>query len=684
MGDHRHRVGAWALVVALLWGAAASAQEEEPAEDESLDVEVSAEGGPRATASQRRLSGRELSLAPRKNAEDLLRLVPGLLVIQHGSEGKGHQIFLRGFDAVHGSDVEILLEGIPLNEWSNVHGQGYLDLGFIVPEVVAAIEVDKGSFRLSQGSFATAGSAQFRLGVPRGERGARVSYELGTTGRHRVAAVVAPGEDEATFGAVEALHDEGFGESREAQRVSAMGQAPLWRAQGRRLEALGGAYGARFGLPGALRLEDLREGDVGFYDSYIQGQEGQSLRAYGALRYRAQGEGWGASAQPWAQWRRLSLDENFTGYLREGARSDRRLQEQDGAGLGLNLSGEWRLAPALKLLGLGQWRSERIAQREARLDRAGEIYQESRSLGFWQHQASVGASARWSPTSWWLLEGGARGDLFGFQVEDRVQGGRESEGVFLQLSPRLTSSVFVGESWSLFAAAGRGFRPPEARALAGGEAPREDVVLELYTGGEPKVTVADSGELGVRWEPGEWLTVGASGFGVWIERESVFDHVSGVNLELNGTRRLGGEVELHLRPWRWLELDTDATVVDARFVGSGRSVPGAPRWLWTGRVTGLHASGLQGALHLFHLGERPLSHGAVGAPVTVFNLTGAWSVGCWRLEAQVDNVLDTRWREGEYHFASWWDQGEARSQLPVIHYIPGTPRAGRVRLSYLF
>ncbi|MEM6962148.1 MAG: TonB-dependent receptor plug domain-containing protein, partial [Myxococcota bacterium] len=76
------------------------------------------------TASTSQITSREIASVPRRNAEDALRLVPGLTLVQHGSEGKGHQFFLRGFDAIHGADFELTMEGIPINEWSNIHAQG--------------------------------------------------------------------------------------------------------------------------------------------------------------------------------------------------------------------------------------------------------------------------------------------------------------------------------------------------------------------------------------------------------------------------------------------------------------------------------------------------------------------------------------------------------------------------------
>jgi iron complex outermembrane recepter protein len=99
------------------------------------------------------------------------------------------------------------------------------------------------------------------------------------------------------------------------------------------------------------------------------------------------------------------------------------------------------------------------------------------------------------------------------------------------------------------------------------------------------MTRTDSFELGARYDDvkGAW-SGGVSAFATFIERESVYDHVSGVNLELNATRRLGAELELSSRPLRWLELRGFATLVDARFVQSQNLVPLSPR-----QTAGFHA-----------------------------------------------------------------------------------------------
>ncbi|HRE91588.1 MAG TPA: TonB-dependent receptor plug domain-containing protein, partial [Myxococcota bacterium] len=162
-----------------------------------------------------KVGGLPLTLSLPKTAEDALRLTPGVVVVQHGAEGKAHQLYLRGFDALHGADLEVELEGVRLNEGGNVHATGYFDLSLVPVALVTALTVDKGPFSLDQGLFGTAGTARYRLGVPLSRRGATVGYELGTTNRHRVSFALAPeaARDESFLGG-EFVTDSGFGERR--------------------------------------------------------------------------------------------------------------------------------------------------------------------------------------------------------------------------------------------------------------------------------------------------------------------------------------------------------------------------------------------------------------------------------------------------------------------------------------
>ena len=100
-------------------------------------------------------------LRPVNSAQDLLRLVPGLFIAQHAGGGKAEQIFVRGFDADHGTDFHVSVDGLPVNMVSHAHGQGYADFHFVIPETVEALRVYKGPYSARFGDFATAGAGEF-------------------------------------------------------------------------------------------------------------------------------------------------------------------------------------------------------------------------------------------------------------------------------------------------------------------------------------------------------------------------------------------------------------------------------------------------------------------------------------------------------------------------------------------
>ena len=104
----------------------------------------------------------DLQTYPVQSSQDLLRKVPGLFIGQHAGGGKVEQIFLRGFDIDHGTDINITVDGLPVNMVSHAHGQGYADLHFLIPETVDEIEYGKGPYQANKGNFATAGHVNFK------------------------------------------------------------------------------------------------------------------------------------------------------------------------------------------------------------------------------------------------------------------------------------------------------------------------------------------------------------------------------------------------------------------------------------------------------------------------------------------------------------------------------------------
>ncbi len=639
-----------------------------------------------ATATTRAIDAETISLSSRRSADDLLRLVPGLHTSAHGAEGKGQQFFLRGFDAVHGSDLEIRVAGVPVNELSNVHGQGYVDIGFVIPEVVAQVAGSKGSFQLDQGNFATAGSVRFELGVPELFRGNRLSYEIGTTGRHRVLGIVAPkGEDQGTFAAVEALSDNGYGINRGTQRISALGQYHKSLGGNRWLRAFASGYAARFGEPGPVPVADLEARMVDFYGSYADDTEGRSTRFLSALTLHDHGADWRFDATAHMQWRQLELDENFTGFLLFPDMGDRRQQAHQSLSGGAQLALERDLSATTTLLAGAEGVLDSIVQSEDQITEAGMIWQENRALDAVQLGGNARLGIRAALGESLTVQAGARVDAFHFDSRDQLDDQRSGSDLMLAVSPRVNAAWRVSDGVSLFAAYGRGFRAPEARSVTTAQAPMAgELSTELYDGGESQITTSDSGELGARWKALGNLEIGGGVFATYLQNEMLFDHLSGVNVQLDGTRRLGVELDVQYAPAPWLRLRGDVSAVDGRFVGSGDPIPGAPRFLASAEARFLPAASWRAGAQFRFMAPRPLAHGATGEAVSVLDASVEYRLGRWQLGAQIDNVLGTRWREGEFHFASWHDRSQPRSQLPQAHYTAGRPFGVRATLTSWF
>lgn len=633
-----------------------------------------------------RLTPREMNAAPHRNAEEVLRQVPGLTLLQHGSEGKGHQFFMRGFDATHGADLTSSVDGIPLNEWSNIHGQGYLDLGIILPEMISEVTVTKGPINLDQGAFAMAGSADYRLGVDRAARGFCGAYTIGTTNRHRLFAGYSPPDGTGSqFAGIGATYDDGFGEGRSLRRAIFNGRVRLLDLGDHgELHLLGLGGISRFDLPGPLRNEDIASGRVDFYDSYDPDSRGESARGITALTYDAAIGEHEVLITGYGGYRLLDVLQNTTGFLEFPDRGDRREQHQQTWSFGLLGQHEIELIDELSLrTGVGI-RGDFFAQREDYVDRDVEVHAERRSLEGLQLLAHSYAGLRWAPSDELHFNAGARAALVRVDITDRLADDAESSGTLAVATPRLSAHWRPHKKWRLFAAYGRGYRPPEARAFSTFTPDRTGFEDDEDDRRSPEITVADTVEMGTSYDVTDALTASLSTYATFIERETVFDHVSGLNLELGSTRRVGAELHVHSHPLSWLELSGDLNVVDARFTDSGNRVPLVP-WLTAGlRGIATHKSGWQAGLRILAIPSRPLPNGATGSALFTADATISYVWEWLRIGLELENLLNRQLREGEYHFASHWRPDEPPSEIPVLHTSAGPPFNARLTVEGRF
>jgi outer membrane receptor protein involved in Fe transport len=664
-------------------------QNHETQDDETREIVVRT---PTQTASATTISADDIATIPIRSAEDSLRLAPGLVLVQHGAEGKGQQYFLRGFDAVHGLDFEVEVEGMPINEWSNIHAQGYLDLGMLIPETIAGVEVLPGSFVLDQGPFALAGSARFSLGIGPGDRGVRGRVELGSTLRARTLVSYSPrGGDGSRFIAADLMTDRGFGESRDSRRAVVMLRQHLYDGRRSRVSALLIGQVAEFGLPGTTSAREYEAGRIGFWGAHDNGR-GEAQRAAVALDWTLTRARQRLRLLTWSGYRRLELLENFTGFLERPEQGDRRVQRHRGIPFGLRVDHRVLLGRRVELqTGLGV-RGDVFEQSEQRVDLEQRPFETTRAAAAVQADIWALAGVRLALAPTLELGTGARVDLIAISADDRSGEADASGGggLLVAASPKAHVRWAALERLDLFLAYGRSFRPPEARAFTSFDAERMGLSDDLADDGtdgadeRPRISTADGGELGLRWRPDPRVALQLIGFATYVARESIYDHVSRTNLQLSATRRFGTELRIDTRPLPWLGFTGNVTWVDARFVESRNPVPLAPSLVGSLHAWLAHRLGARAGLLLVGWAPRPLPYGARGSGLVRVDATFGWQHQRVRVDVAIENLLGLRLREGEYSFASNFRPGQPASQLPTLHFVPGPPLTARVGLTLLW
>ena len=633
----------------------------------------------------------DIQLRPRESSQELLRLAPGLVIAQHAGGGKAEQIFLRGFDADHGTDVAVSVDGIPVNMPTHAHGQGYADLHWLMPEVVEAIDVRKGPFDARDGDFATAGAVVFRTRDR--VRGSSVVGRAGSFDSRHLGLVLPLGGDETESGGyVAASTDRSDGPFEEPQGYRRVNAFAKWTApltEGTELVALGSAFDSKWSASGQVPERLVRAGVISRFGA-VDATEGGATSRYDAsvaLRSRATGDGsW--EARVWATRYEFDLFSNFTFFLADPVNGDGIEQVDDRTTLGTAAS--W--SRPLSLLGRTVRASAGAGVRADLGDVALFSQRERERL-----DARVMVRSRQAHLHDWLrlevpiaerlrLDLGLRADVFRFDVRDRLDpdaasdlprpSGARWQGI---VSPKLALAAGVGDATTVFAAVGGGFHSNDGRdaVLAG----RGDRIL-------PR---AASAEVGARhtWSRG---TVAVSLWATDLESELVYVGDEGVTEPSGRTRRVGTDVEARLRLTPWLWADADVDLARGRFRDEPRGLDRIPLAPTRTAAAGLTVRDIgsrrfadaTASMRLRHVGARSANEdGSVRAlGHTVWELSAAKDVGPARAFLAVDNLFGARWNEAQ--FATTSRLRHEAASVTELHFTPGASRAIQLGAEWRF
>jgi hypothetical protein len=686
-GPARSRVVASTIALLVALGARRSIAHENhpPATSPPHDIVVAGDKG-HSAASADEVRHRDLSLRPRVRVGDILSVVPGLFVVQHAGGGKANQYFLRGFDADHGTDLALFVDGVPINMPSHGHGQGWIDLNFVIPELVKTLSSSKGPYVARYGDFATAGAIDLRLSDHLHESSVLVSG--GNFGSARTVFMVAPelGDDWSAIVAGEASTANGpFANPEKFRKFNAFGRTT--RHFGRGSVAItwmsySGAWNASGQVPlrAVGKVPELPN-DFGAIDPT---QGGSTQRHQLSVSYGYRRDDDEARVLLYLTRYTFSLFSNFTYFANDAINGDQ-IQQTDARTVA---GAHWFYRRARKLADVTFSTTIGFQARHDAIDNtlsataARKVLDTTVDSGVAQTALGLYAEEDVKLLRWLRVVAGVRADRYDVNVRDRVDApdGTRVSGVEGQmiLSPKMSVVLSPAPFVDLFLNYGRGFHSNDAR----GAIRRFD--------GRPTVTLlatADGYETGTRIRPVSGLELAAAVFRLDLESETVWVGDEGRTVARGPTRRIGAELEARMKLTRWLFLDADATFARATFVenaGNANAVALAPTRTFSAGIGFKHPGGTFGSLRVRSIAARPATEdrSLTADGWTIVDASIGHRIGAFEFAADVRNVLNTRYREVQ--FANESRLPSESEPVRDIHFTPGWPFTALVRVAAYF
>ena len=564
---------------------------------------------PLSAASSMAVRDRDFQLRPIGSVQDILRVTPGLVVVQHSGGGKANQYFLRGFDADHGTDIAFSIDGVPINMPSHAHGQGYSDTNFIIPEVVERVEITKGPYFVNEGDFATAGAINLvsRDAFPRSS----VGFAFGGSPGHgdpteRALLIASPhfaDSLKATF-AVDVGRENGpFDNPENWNRYKLFNKLTWAIGPTQSLSLTEMSYGGSWHGSGQIPERAVTEGLVSRFGSIDPDEGGTTARHQLALAYHLRpNETSALEALAYAGAYDFDLFSNFTLYARDPQNGDEIEQVDHRSFFGGKLSyrtvATWRKIRFDTTLG-GDVRADEIQNQLLHtLHRAPLATVKTDHV----QETLVGAYANEevSPLSWLRLDVGARADALEFSVDGDGAGASGAAQFSPKMSAIVTPLAKKNAELELYGNYGDGYHSNDVRGA-------------FATPAVTPLTRAVGEELGARarlW--GRW-DLAAAFWMLDLANETVWNGDDGTTAVAGATNRKGIEIETRFELTKWLAADLDLSFTDSAFTadhGNGSGLALAPKETWSGGLSARHALGpgvARAGIRFFGIGDRPAS-----------------------------------------------------------------------------
>jgi hypothetical protein len=631
----------------------------------------------------------DMLLRPTNSAQDLMRLVPGLFIAQHQGGGKAEQIFLRGFDADHGTDFAVFWDGIPVNMPSHAHGQGYADSHFMISETIDQLNVNKGTYTTKYGDYATSGAAEFST---KNYIDNMVKVEYGQYGMNRVMGMLnLLGKDQHLFSkykenlfiAAEDMYNQAsyFVHPQNYHRTSAFGKYYGQLSERTTLTMEGSYFNAGWNGSGQVPERAIAQGLITRFGALDPSEGGHTDRSNANVILKTFFDnGAVIKNQVYYSYYQLNLFTDFTFLLNDSVHGDGINQRDKGRNI-FGYNGSYEINNDVKGHNL-----KTVIGLTTKTD-AGELslrHQQQRTIldtvsigNLYEQNVSGYLDETYNITNKLFVNAGVRADFFYFSYKDLRPSSDSVSGqtTKFKISPKFNLYYNANSVLQFFIRSGYGFHSNDARAVVTGQA-------------QNTLPTALGYEIGSTFKPFKNMLVNAVLWGIHLQNELTFSADKGAD-EINGaTQRFGADLSLRYQLSKILYFDFDVNYSHGRYTDlpEGQNyIPLAPTLTSVAGITVKQSNGFSGSLRYRYISDRPAIEDNTITAKGYFLLDAVinYKIKNYQFGMSVENLLNTNWNEAQFETQIRL-KGESIGGIDQLCFTPGAPRIVKGSISYFF
>ena len=632
------------------------------------------------SASQGVVGYADFSTRPLARVGELVEVVPGMIATQHSGPGKANQYFLRGFNLDHGSDFSTFFEGMPVNFRTHAHAQGYMDLNFIIPEIIERVDFKKGPYSANTGDFSLAGTSSMKT-YDTLERGF-VEVTAGSGDEIRVVAANSFSTEQGSLlYALEHQQTNGmFVLDQDVRKYNGLLKY-TGEIDGIPSQLTLTAYDSEWISTNQVPQRAVASGQIdrfGFIDPDLGGQSHRY-----SLSGRFELGEWDLTAYASAYY--MSLINNPTYVLNDPINGDEFEQEDER----LLFGGSLLRKGAFDFLGL---QAASLVGAEARYDDVQELnlfntrsrvrYDSVREDDAQELSLSAYAESEFMVSEKLRLTTGLRVDYIRFDVEAlRPQNSGSDNDALLQ--PKFGLAYRLADSLEFYANYGHGFHSNDVRAAVN----RIDPITGEDTEAQDILVEGRGGEIGFRYDNLRGFNVTLTAFELATDSELVFVGDAGTTEPSDPTRRSGVELNAFYSINDRLVIDFSAARASGHFRGlpdGENSITDAHENVAAAGLSYVGTQGITASLRLRYFGDAALTEdeSVMKEDSTLVNAGVSYAFGAWEMGIDALNLFDAEDDDIAYFFESRLP-GELEA-VEDIHFHPSNPRIIRAMLRYSF